>query len=104
MDNWNRRREYRIMNCPEYAQRERIEEEQRKGQQAKKELHLKELSEAIRTSFEGSYMNNWVSCFRSIRSKREAWKLTSSIGVENSSLSSLHNLKYFFYFFWGFIV
>jgi hypothetical protein len=90
MDDWNRHREYRVINCPECANQARNEAERQKEQQIKKETRLKELASDIKDSFESSYMDEWVAYFKPIKSKKDAWQLAYNIGVESRSLSSFY--------------
>ncbi|MCK6205768.1 hypothetical protein KZX50_10000 [Bacillus infantis] len=90
MDDWNRHREYKIMNCSECARQEQIEAEKKKEKQIENEKRLRELAADIMASFENNYMDEWVTIFQSIRSKKDAWQLACRMGVENKSLSSFY--------------
>lgn len=90
MDDWNRHREYKIVNCSECAKQERIEAEKKREKQIENENRLRELAADIRASFENNYMDEWITMFQSLRSKKDAWKLACRMGVENKSLSSFY--------------
>lgn len=90
MDDWNRRRDYRIINCPECAEKARIVAEERKIVKAEEEARLKILVEEITTHFEKHYMEEWLSFFASARNKKEVWALANKIKVESHSLSSFY--------------
>jgi hypothetical protein len=90
MDDWNRRREYRIINCPECAEKERIVEEERKREKAERLSRLKELIEEINAYFEQRYMKDWINYFSSARNKKEVWALATKLGVESYSLTSFY--------------
>jgi hypothetical protein len=66
MDDWNRQREYKIINCPECANQARIEAERQKEQQSKNQTRLKELASDIKTYFECSYLDEWAAYFKTI--------------------------------------
>ncbi|UTI43260.1 hypothetical protein [Niallia sp. RD1] len=93
MDDWNRHREYKIMNCSECARQERIEAEKKREKQIENEMRLRELAADIRASFEKNYMDEWITIFQSLRSKKDAWQLACRIGVENKSLSSFYEFS-----------
>jgi arginyl-tRNA--protein-N-Asp/Glu arginylyltransferase len=93
MDDWNRFREYRVINCPECAKLERIEVEKQKEKQIKNEKRLRELAADIKDSFENSYMDEWFAIFQPLKSKKEAWQLAHNMGVENKSLSSFYQFS-----------
>lgn len=90
MDDWNRRKDYIIIKCPECAERERIAEHERERKEAKERAHLKELVKEINTYFEEHYMEDWIAYFSSAKSKKEVWTLAKKIGVESFSLSSFY--------------
>ncbi|MED4351412.1 hypothetical protein P9265_03560 [Schinkia azotoformans] len=90
MDDWNRFREYRVINCPECAKQEQIEAEKQKEKQIKNEKRLRELAADIKASFESSYADEWSAFFQPFKSKKDAWQLAHKMGVENKSLSSFY--------------
>lgn len=97
MDDWNRRREHRIMNCPECAEQERIAKAEQKREEAEDKARLqeldadlKELDAEIKTYFAEHYMEEWLTYFSSARNKKETWTLAKKTGVESDSLSSFY--------------
>jgi hypothetical protein len=90
MDDWNRHREYQIINCLECAEKARIAEAERKQEEANRQAHLKKLVDEINKHFEKRYMDDWLSFFASARNKKEVWTLANKIGIENHSLSSFY--------------
>jgi hypothetical protein len=90
MDDWNERREYRRINCPECAEKERIAVEERKREKAERLSRLKELIEEINAYFEYRYMKDWINYFSSARNKKEVWALATKISVESYSLTSFY--------------
>lgn len=91
MDDWNRRREHRTINCPECAENEKIA----KINEAKERDRLKNLDEEIKTYFREHYMEKWVSYFYSAKNKKEIWALAREIGIERDSLSSFYSRNKF---------
>ncbi len=87
MDNWNRRREHRTINCPECAENEKIA----KINEAKEREKLKNLDEEIKTYFSEHYMEKWLSYFDSAKNKKEIWALAKGRGIEGDSLSSFYS-------------
>lgn len=76
MDDWNRTRDYKIINCLECAE---------------SEARLKVLVEEIKAHFEKHYMEDWLSFFASARNKKEVWALAKKTGVESYSLSAFYD-------------
>jgi signal recognition particle subunit SEC65 len=87
MDDWNRRREHRTINCPECAENEKIA----KINEVKEKERLKKLDEEIKTYFRELYMEKWLSYFDSAKNKKEIWTLAKEIGIEKDSLSSFYS-------------
>lgn len=90
MDDWNRTRDYQIINCPECAEKARIAAEEERKAKAEREARLKVLVEEIKAHFEKHYMEDWLSFFASARNKKEVWALANKIKVESHSLSSFY--------------
>ena len=40
--------------------------------------------------FNEHYLEYWIKYFKSVKSKRAAWKIVSSAGIEKSSLSTMY--------------
>ncbi|OHR74756.1 hypothetical protein [Bacillus sp. UMB0893] len=93
MDDWNRSREYVIINCPECAENAKTVEAERRRQEAENTARLKELVLELKPYFEEHYMQNWLDYFVSARNKKAAWALAKEIGVESQSLSSFYQLN-----------
>lgn len=91
MDDWNRTRDYRIINCSECAEKARIAAEEERKAKAEREARLKVLVEEITTHFERHYMEEWLSFFASVRNKKEVWALAKKTGVESYSLSTFYD-------------
>ena len=87
MDDWNRRREHRTINCPECAEIEK----QAKINEDKERERLKQLDEEIKTYFNERYMEKWHSYFASTKNKKEIWTLAKEMGIERDSLSSFYS-------------
>ncbi|MGD7054769.1 hypothetical protein [Sutcliffiella horikoshii] len=86
MDDWNRHRERRTINCPECAENEKTA----KINEAKERERLKNLDEEIKTYFSEHYMEKWLSYFDSAKNKKEIWALAKEKGIERDSLSSFY--------------
>lgn len=91
MDDWNRTRDYQIINCPECAEKARIAAEEERKAKAEREARLKVLVEEINTHFEKHYIEEWLSFFASARNKKEVWTLAKKAGVESYSLSAFYD-------------
>jgi hypothetical protein len=89
-DDWNRHREYQIIDCPRCAEEARKKAEVAALIKAKEEERLKELIEEINTHFEQHYMDEWISLFNSAKNKKAIWSLATKIGVESYSLASFY--------------
>lgn len=87
MDDWNRRREHRSINCLECAEKEKIA----KIKEGEERERLKKLDEEIKTYFRERYIEAWLTYFASAKNKKEIWALAKEIGVERDSLSSFYN-------------
>ncbi|MCM3602473.1 hypothetical protein M3175_17200 [Robertmurraya korlensis] len=91
MDDWNRTRDYKIINCSECNERARIAVEKEIKAKAEREANLKILVEEISTHFEKHYMEDWLSYFENARNKKEVWSLATKTGVESYSLSAFYD-------------
>lgn len=91
MDDWNRTRDYKIINCSECAERARIAAEEERKAKAEREASLKILLEEITTHFEKHYMEDWLSFFACARNKKEVWTLAKKTGIESYSLSAFYD-------------
>lgn len=87
MDDWNRRREKRTINCPECAEKEKTE----KIKEAKERERLKKLDDEIKTYFGERYMEELLSYFASAKNKKEYWTLAKRMGIQEDSLSTFYS-------------
>lgn len=87
MDDWNRRREHRTINCPECAENEKIA----KMKEAKERERSRNLDEEIKNYFSEHYMEKWLSYFDSAKNKKEIWEIAKGMGIERDSLSSFYS-------------
>ncbi|MCD7032868.1 hypothetical protein LRR81_01410 [Metabacillus sp. GX 13764] len=91
MDDWNRRREFRVMNCLICAENERAEEA--KIREEREQLNT--LAKEIKTYFTENYLQEWLNFFGAAKTKKKAWEIAKEIGVETDSLSSFYSRKYY---------
>ncbi|MBV6682337.1 hypothetical protein KV679_01385 [Bacillus sp. JRC01] len=87
MDDWNRQREHRTINCPKCAENEKIA----KINEAKDRERLKQLDEEIKAYSSERYMGKWHSYFASARNKKDIWTLAKRMGIERNRLSSFYS-------------
>ncbi|MDY0394934.1 hypothetical protein RWE15_11435 [Virgibacillus halophilus] len=68
MDDWNRTRSTRTINCPECAKKEEEEKESLK----KERERLNTLEKEIKNYFEDHYMREWLACFATAKNKKRS--------------------------------
>lgn len=86
MDDWNRYREHRTMNCPVCAEKEKREE----NNKIEESKLLFKLAEEIRVYFSKKYMDQLFTYFSTAKNKKQTWELAKEIGIERSSISSFY--------------
>lgn len=91
MDDWNRTRDYQVVNCPECAEKAKIAAEEKRKAEAAKKARLELLVDEITSHFEKHYMEEWISYFASARNKKQVWTLAKETGVEICSLSTFYD-------------
>ncbi len=70
MDDWNRVRNHKEINCPECREQDRIKTEENNAKEEKrKSLHDKARNIAV-----SRYLDQWLAMFRDLN-KKEAWQL-----------------------------
>lgn len=82
MNDWNRTRSKRFINCPDCAEKEknfRLILNQNSER-------LEKTAPKLRTYFKEKYMVQWLSYFNSAMTKKDYWEIAKEIGVEDNSL------------------
>ncbi|MGM9926639.1 MAG: hypothetical protein ACI35O_12865 [Bacillaceae bacterium] len=89
-DDWNRYREYEIIECPKCAEEARLAAIKEANERARDDERLKTLRNEVNHHFDEHYMEKWISVFSSCKSKKSYWELAKKLGVEASSLSNFY--------------
>ncbi|MEI3609933.1 hypothetical protein [Pseudogracilibacillus sp. SO10305] len=90
MDDWNRIRVHRTINCPicklkaEEIENKLIEERKR----------LDTLAREIKSYFKENYIEQWFAYFSAAKSKKAVWEYSRDLRVNKGSLSTFYNRKY----------
>lgn len=83
MDDWNRTREERFVEC-KYCKEQQLKERNRREE-------MRSAFDKIVSYFNEKYLDQWIAYFKDKISKKSIWETVHSIGLENCSLSTFYS-------------
>jgi len=90
MDDWNRTRVHRTINCPNC----KLKAEEIENKLIEDFKRLNTLAEEIKSYFKENYIEQWIAYFSTAKSKKAVWEYSRNLGVNTGSLSTFYSREY----------